>query len=312
MDPAVGLAVHRLGPERPGDQEDALPGSELRLDGGRARRDDLHLDRGVLLRANALALRTVVVRARLPVQRREDGVPLAELDLPQRLQLAELPPDKAVKVRVRVRRDEAPAPVDADTHLVEVLHPQRREVVDPVLRVREVRKLRLRNVVRHEDLALEHKALLLRLRLARLELAKVLDVRLLLRLGNRRRLRRVLGGNAVLLKLKLQLVGARLDGHPRAVEAEREQDGLAHETVVPRGKLGLRQRERVAKVQTPVHVRERERHHVMFLRGVDRASLVELCVVPLHLNRLLDRGELVTLGGGLGFILFGHDQVCVC
>mmetsp|Transcript_57796 Transcript_57796/g.164208 ORF Transcript_57796/g.164208 Transcript_57796/m.164208 type:complete len:262 (-) Transcript_57796:936-1721(-) len=103
QDPAVGLAGHRLGPQRGGQSEDPL--ALQRLERWR-QLQELHLDGRILLRRHALALRPVVVHAGLAVRLAVDRRPLAEADLVLRLQLAELPAHKGVVVRVHRGRDE--------------------------------------------------------------------------------------------------------------------------------------------------------------------------------------------------------------
>ena len=56
-----------------------------------------------------------------------------------------------------------------------------------------------------------------------------------------------------------------LDGHAGAVEAEGEEGALALEALVADAELALGERERVAQVKAAVHVRVRERHHVLVL-----------------------------------------------
>jgi hypothetical protein len=63
---------------------------------GRNGRLHEHLDERVLLGANALPLCAFVVGAYLLVTWGENGEALAKLDLFERMQLAELPPHKAV------------------------------------------------------------------------------------------------------------------------------------------------------------------------------------------------------------------------
>ena len=109
----VSAHPHGLWPKGGGDKERLRRADRAPDDGGSlgAPLDDLELEARVLLRADSFAVGAVVVHTWLAVLRAVDGVPLAELDLAQLVELFRLPADEGVVVRVRVRRDERAAPV---------------------------------------------------------------------------------------------------------------------------------------------------------------------------------------------------------
>mmetsp|Transcript_13690 Transcript_13690/g.36918 ORF Transcript_13690/g.36918 Transcript_13690/m.36918 type:complete len:575 (+) Transcript_13690:2265-3989(+) len=154
QDPAVRLAGHGLRPQRGGKQEDALS-LEFRHLLGEIRKFDL--DRRVLLRCNAFALRTVVVHAGLSIQLAEDGRPLAEADLLARLQLRKLPADEGVVVRVHGGGDERPAEVDRRAKAFQVAHTQGRVVLEPVHRILKFHHVFREDAHRLQNLPLERR-----------------------------------------------------------------------------------------------------------------------------------------------------------
>ena len=113
---------------------------------------------------------------------------------------------------------------------------------------------------------------------------------------------------AKVLHLPLELVRARLDGHPGAVEAEGVEALLPAQPPVAHAKLRLGQGEGVAKVKLSVHVGVGEGHHVGGGRvGLGRGIFLEdLVLLPLVLHLRLDGLEEFHLEGALA-LNAGHD-----
>lgn len=80
------------------------------------RMQHFQFDQRVFLRADAFAGRSIVVHTRLPVLRREDGVPLTKLDLVSGFQVLELPAYEGVVEWIRVSRDERSSPVHLERY----------------------------------------------------------------------------------------------------------------------------------------------------------------------------------------------------
>eukprot|EP00968_Pinguiococcus_pyrenoidosus_P009218 scaffold726_cov262-Pinguiococcus_pyrenoidosus.AAC.1 len=277
---AVRLAVHRLRTQGGGGQEDVLAAQTRQL--GVAREGVLRyaqLDDGVLLRGRALSARAVMVRADLPVQDAEDAGPAPILDAAAGAQLGELPADERVVVGVDAGGDEAAAPVTRDAKGLEIHHPIRREVLQPLQRVHELGNLRFRHHAL-EDVPLAHDARArLGDQLGLLALALLLGGglgSLVLQLGLLGRLR---GGKlrraAEGLEFVSKLVGGRLNGHARAVEAEGKQHIAAFEALVVGAELRLGHAEGVAKMQAPIHVGIRESHQEFAVAAIVSAVRLE-------------------------------------
>mmetsp|Transcript_18069 Transcript_18069/g.38960 ORF Transcript_18069/g.38960 Transcript_18069/m.38960 type:complete len:1101 (-) Transcript_18069:274-3576(-) len=154
QDPGVGLAAHGLRTQRAREREDLL--ACQRREHLWQRLEHAHLDGGVLLRIDALALVAVVVHARLLVSLGKDGRALAKSDEVALAELLELPADELVVVRVEVRRDEGTAPVDAQTEALKVLHSLGREVGQPVRWINEVDRLLGSDAHGAENVPLRH------------------------------------------------------------------------------------------------------------------------------------------------------------
>ena len=155
-DKAVGLSVHRFGAEG-GSNHEHLPAAGLLTDNGFSCGtpvQNLHLHRGVLLRAKSFSILAIVIHARLAILRAVDSVPLAELDLAELVQLVHLPAHKRVKVGVRIRRHEAASPVDTRAKGVVIGDGDGREVSQPVQRVRKLLDFGARDVDGLHDLEL--------------------------------------------------------------------------------------------------------------------------------------------------------------
>jgi len=96
---------------------------------------NLHLDEGVLLGADSLASRTVVIGTDLVVAWGEDRVSLAKRDLLLLAELLKLPADERVVVRVDAGGDEGASPIDLDTHGYEVILGDGGKVLQPKDRI---------------------------------------------------------------------------------------------------------------------------------------------------------------------------------
>jgi hypothetical protein len=70
---------------------------------------------GVLGGSTSFTLRSIMIHARLAIPRTIDGIPLAEFDLVQFVQLIDLPSDESVVVRVCIGRQEHAPPIDTCT-----------------------------------------------------------------------------------------------------------------------------------------------------------------------------------------------------
>mmetsp|Transcript_10726 Transcript_10726/g.38087 ORF Transcript_10726/g.38087 Transcript_10726/m.38087 type:complete len:780 (-) Transcript_10726:298-2637(-) len=245
QDPGVGLAVHGLRPEGSGEHEDlTLVLGELAELSGKLQ--DPHLDESVLLGPHPLSRGPIVVRAGLAVKRGVHRVPLVLDDLAELLELPKLPPDKGVVVRVDVGGDEAPPPVHAATHGLDVPLCQRGKVLEPVKRFLERRDLVFWDTALLQYLVLGGSPSLFRLRLTFLPLGLVFRLKGdLLRFGLLLLLHaKVLGvnrGAPVQRYFPLQFVRTRLNRHTRAVKALWKKNVLALQSVVRSRELQLRQ-----------------------------------------------------------------------
>ena len=106
--------------------------------------------------ADALALVTIVVHARLRVRFGEDGGSLAERDEVAVLQLIELPAHERVVVRVVVGRQKGAPPVHPHAKLEQVRLAQGRKHFEPMHRVDKGDGLLWREAHRAEDIPLRH------------------------------------------------------------------------------------------------------------------------------------------------------------
>ncbi len=70
---------------------------------------------------------------------------------------------------------------------------------------------------------------------------------------------------------------------------------MTHQSVESGGEFGFRQRERVAQVQTAVHVRVRESHHELGFGRIRRFDLKDLLLGPECLSVDFDRPQRITL-----------------
>mmetsp|Transcript_115151 Transcript_115151/g.372178 ORF Transcript_115151/g.372178 Transcript_115151/m.372178 type:complete len:608 (-) Transcript_115151:326-2149(-) len=224
QDKAIRLAVHRFRPQRRGHEEDIAATQGLGPLGRHLL--DSQLDERVLHGLHAFTFGTVVVGTRLVGGDGEDALALAVIEVlfPK---LLELPTNESVVVRVQVRGDEGAPPINCCAKPLEVLHGIGGKVLEPVLRVRELRHLVLPDAERLHDLVLvEAPCFGLDLRLLGLE-----DTRGASALGGLRRfpgkhwdlllflLRRLLGP---CVQDGLQLHRGRRDRHACAVEGEGE------------------------------------------------------------------------------------------
>mmetsp|Transcript_6261 Transcript_6261/g.10189 ORF Transcript_6261/g.10189 Transcript_6261/m.10189 type:complete len:687 (-) Transcript_6261:112-2172(-) len=260
---AVSLSVHGLRSQSSGHEEHVL---SSQLGDHLGQLEELNLDTNVLLGANALTLCAVVISARLLVELGIDSVLLAVVDVSLALEQLELPADEAVEVGVLAGGDHGSTPVSRHADQLKILLALRREELQPLLGVLELRDFSLRDADLHEDLILSGRHFddlggLLLLLVASLGLALLLSGLLFLLLLGLDGSSRLLRSGLSLEDLRLESVGSGLDGHTRAVEAEREESAPALLPLVTSSELGLRHGEGVAQVEVPVHVREGECDH---------------------------------------------------
>ena len=256
--PAVRLPVHSLGSQRSRREENVPPGEGRQL-ANQALVVDPHLDQHVLLRADALARGAVVVRAGLPVERGVHRHALGLDDLANLLQRVKLPTHEGVVEGVVVGGDERSAPVNLAAHGGDVALGQGREVVEPVVRIRERGNLGLGNPGGLHDVPLVGGGAGFSdgFALFGCEFGGIRVLGSFGSLGSLLRGSLGLGGLvdhrehgrvAVLGDLVLDLIRGGLDGHPGAVEGKGEEDLVALEPVVGGGKLELGEGEGVAEV----------------------------------------------------------------
>mmetsp|Transcript_4620 Transcript_4620/g.11409 ORF Transcript_4620/g.11409 Transcript_4620/m.11409 type:complete len:248 (-) Transcript_4620:158-901(-) len=232
--------------------------------------------------------------ARLVVGRRPDGEALSEADQVLLLELEELPAHERVIERVHRSGDHGAAPVHLAAELAHVLHGQRREVAQPVVRIRKMLQILVGHIHRTHDLPLLLRGILLGdLGLGAGECQRVGLCRGLGRLflwgdllhsdgwrrntkqmrffavvlvcvGSRRK-----GWIAMSAHLTLDLVRRGRNRHASGVETERIESALALQTLVADHKVSLAQRESMAQMQTTIHVRIRKGgHEFAFSRGL--------------------------------------------
>lgn len=113
-DETIRLTVHRFRPQRRGNQIDGPP-TQLSFKVLSLYKvtpfDYPHFDTSVLLWTKGFTLCTIVIHTRLAILWRVDSVTFAEFDFTETVKFVGLPSDEGVVVRIRVCRDEGPAPV---------------------------------------------------------------------------------------------------------------------------------------------------------------------------------------------------------
>ena len=289
---AVGLAVHSLGTQGGGGEVDilALQGGVVERAVGGVGRDHQQLHDGVLLGHHAFATGAVVVSTHLLILHRIDIRTEAGADAVATVEDVELPADEGVVHGVHRGGDEGAAPVNRRAERLKVSHTQRREVVQPLQRIGELRDLLERNHLGQNvplahglvaGLSLHDEFGLLALGLgsnslcSRLLLNRSVGFFILL-LGENRRA-------AVSSDFFLQLVGSSLDGHASAVEAERKKNILSLQTMESGSKFSFSHAVCVTKMKSAVHVWIRKGHHELFACGV-ALSFVNFVIIPFCLD----------------------------
>ena len=95
-----------------------------------------------------------MISAWLSIKLRIDGVAFTELNFISLSQRVELPTNEAIVEGVYLSGNEGSAPVNIHAEILQILHALRGEELEPVLRVLELRNLRLINSELYENLKL--------------------------------------------------------------------------------------------------------------------------------------------------------------
>ena len=292
QNPAVCLTVHRFRTQSRGSQKHLLTSQRCEI-ASEAFIVHSHLDEQVFLRSDAFTRSSVVVGARLSIDRRVHGETLRLHNLTNLLKRIELPANERIVERIRVGGDERTSPVDLTSHGDDVALRQRRKIIQPMHRFREARNFLIWDPTRLHDRPLRRLRPLFRRRfrflrhkLCRVRRSRVrrLRLRLFLRLCLHHARVGKHGRVPIRRNLLRNLIRARLDRHPRAMKRKRKQRAIALQPVRRARKLQLTQRERVPQMQQSVHVRIRKVSKILF-----PPSLALARARRVHLERFFPR-----------------------